>query len=61
MAILHSLIEQFSTGGLLADCGVTLYRIFAGLAVLVVLAAVGIVLGRGQDWLDARLARARHG
>jgi NitT/TauT family transport system permease protein len=42
IAILRSLIEQFRTGGLAFDCALTLYRIFAGFAVAVVL---GVLLG----------------
>jgi NitT/TauT family transport system permease protein len=42
IAILRSLIEQFRDGGLALDCAITLYRIFAGFAVAVVL---GVLLG----------------
>lgn len=42
VAIVTSLIEQFRTGGLTADITITLWRIFAGFAVAVVL---GVLLG----------------
>jgi NitT/TauT family transport system permease protein len=42
VAILRSLIEQFRNGGLATDCAITLYRIFAGFAVALVL---GVLLG----------------